>query len=98
MISNDAVSSSRNSSGEARRFLRHQLSTSRICASASGVVRTGKLTGADAVRPESPMLDKDDPPRLMSRTRTARLQGLPLVRGEVIAFIVGNQIDNRTLG
>lgn len=44
------------------------------------------------------MLDKDDPPRLMSRTRTARLQGLPLVRGEVIAFIVGNQIDNRTLG
>jgi len=26
------------------------------------------------------------------------VQGAPLLAGEVIAFVVGNQIDNRTIG
>src|SRR6266849_8886447 len=71
MMSNDAASSSANRFGAAARFVRHQLSTSRIWSSASGVVRTGRLTGACAIRPRSPTLGEDGRPQLISRISTA---------------------------
>jgi hypothetical protein len=86
-MSNDAASSSTNRFGEAGRFLRHQLSISRICASASVVVRTGRLTGAGAV--------------FLSQFpgRGQRfVQGATFLVGEVITFVVRNQVDNRPFG
>lgn len=67
MMLKEAVSSSRNKSGDERRFVRHQSSISRIWVSASGVVPTGRLTAADATRPEWRMLAAADPPQPTSR-------------------------------
>ena len=60
-----------NTSGAASRFRRHHSSISRICASASGVVCTGRLTGADAARRELPTLVEAVPPQRIPKTRTA---------------------------
>ena len=63
-----AVSSWRNRFGDASRFLRHQPSISRICSSASGVLRTGRVTGCGAVRRESRKPVEDDPTPRTSKT------------------------------
>jgi hypothetical protein len=42
-------------------------SISRICQSASGVVCTGRLTGAGVARRESPRLDAGEPPQRIAR-------------------------------
>lgn len=47
----------------------------KICASASGVVRTGRLTGVDAARPEWQMLAGAAPPQPISRMPTAHHAG-----------------------
>src|SRR5215831_21152243 len=57
--SNAAVSSSAKRSGAALRFFRHQLSITRICESASGVVRTGRVTAVGATRLEFSWLSGD---------------------------------------
>jgi hypothetical protein len=64
----------------ARRFARHQSSISRNCASASGVVRTGSVTAAGAVRPELPTLVEAGLPQLISRMRTALRAGRGALR------------------
>jgi hypothetical protein len=69
-MSHVAASSLMNRSGEAVRFRRHQFSISRICASASGVVRTGRLTAAGAVRREFAWQAGHRLPRRISRTST----------------------------
>ena len=69
MTSNEAVSSWRKRSGAAFRLWRHQSSIAPIWTSASGVVRTGRLTAAGAVRRESPMLDEAGPLPRTPRTR-----------------------------
>jgi hypothetical protein len=53
------------------RVVRHQSSIAKICAPASGVVRTGRFTGAGAARRESLMPAAADPLQPTSRTRTA---------------------------
>ena len=70
MVSNDSISSSKNRFGEEERFVRHQSSTSRIWASASGVVRTGRFTAVDAIRRRPPPRDEDARLRLSARIRT----------------------------
>ena len=94
-MSNDSLSSSRNRSGDDGRFSRHQSSIARTCASASGVVRTGRFTCADAVRPQSSMRVGDGPPGADfhdADSASCRMPAL-LVR-EVVAFIIGNQVNN----
>ena len=66
-----SASSSVNRFGEVVRFSRHQLSIMRICASASGVIRTSRLTAAGAALPEFPRQAEDYLPRPISRTPTA---------------------------
>ena len=70
MVSNDSISSSKNRFGEEGRFVRHQSSTSRICASTSGVVRTGRFTAVDAIRPQPPTRAEDARLRPSARIRT----------------------------
>src|SRR2546430_14135709 len=97
-MSNAAASSSTNRFGEAVRFLRHQLSISRICESASG-----------GFGPAGSTLPTQFVENSRRGLETARLggspgrcqrfvQGAPLLVSEVIAFIVANQIHNRPLG
>ena len=69
ITSNEAVSSWKKRSGAAFRLLRHQSSIAPIWTSASGVVRTGRLTAAGAVRRESPMPDEAGPLPPTPRTR-----------------------------
>ena len=69
ITSNEAVSSWRKRSGAAFRLWRHQSSIAPIWTSASGVVRTGRLNAAGAVRRESPMLDEAGPLPRTPRTR-----------------------------
>lgn len=88
----------REQTGEAVRFLRHQSSITRICESASGVVRTGRLTAGGATRPEFPWLAEDDLPQRISMMPTELVQSAALLVGEVVTFVVSNQIDNRPLG
>ena len=79
MTLNADSSSSANMSGDAPRLARHQRSISRIWTSASGVVRTGRLTAADGVRPESLTRDEDGPLPPIPTTPTALHQGRALV-------------------
>jgi hypothetical protein len=62
----------RKRSGAVGRLMRHHSSISRICASASGVVRTDRLTDGGAVRPELRKLPGADPPQRTSMRRTVR--------------------------
>ena len=73
--SNAAVSSSANRSGAALRFFRHQLSITRICESASGVVRTGRVTAVGATRLEFSWLSGDDPLRRTATKPTVSRAG-----------------------
>ena len=76
MSSNAAASSSANMSGAARRFLRHQSSIVRMWPSASGVVRTGRLTVGGATRPRSRTRASDVQPQPTPTMLTARREGL----------------------
>ena len=92
------ANSSRNRSGAASRFRRHQSSIVRICASASGGSR---LAGSPAAA------------QLVENRRCwlqlARFRGLPgfsqsfvqraaLVVREIVTLIVGDEVDNRSFG
>ncbi|PYY03882.1 MAG: hypothetical protein DMG69_31710, partial [Acidobacteria bacterium] len=60
-----------------------------------GVVRTGNLTAGGGARLEFPLSAGLGG---FPGCRQRFVQGAPLLAGEVIALVVGNQIDNRTIG
>jgi hypothetical protein len=80
IMSNAAASSLRNRSGDERRFARHQSSISRICWSASGVVRTAGLTGGGGVRLGSLLMAAIGQLQPISTTLSMRHEGGGVLR------------------
>ena len=95
MISNAVVSSCRDKSGAVGRFVHRQSSISRMCLSYSRVVRTARLTDADAALPEFPRpVVVTGLSRLPGRGQRV-VQDAALIIRQVATVIVSNQVDDR---